>query len=384
MSTAVQMPRVKRLPQIDNLKSVMVAWIIVGHAFLGYSAVGGWPYDEVNEVTLGSRSELTLAILVGPSALFVVGTFFFLAGMFAPSAVARKGPGRFAGDRVLRLGVPWLGFMLLVWPVFMWLAYRAAGHRVSYWWAFTHRQPLLDSGPLWFAEILLYFSLAYAAWWWIAAKTGRQPGPANAPLSGGQLVAVAGGVALASFAVRLWFPAKSTQVLDLHLWEWPQSLAMFGLGVAAAGRGWAAEVPDRLYRRCGFTVAATLATVPMIAFGVGVSNVAQGAAPFVGGWHWQAMVLASVEASLVVAGSVWVLGTAQRRLLWSGRLSAACSRAAFAAFVLQAPVLLTVAIAARPLALTAEAKAVLVGGVAVLVSFWLGWLIIERVRPGRP
>jgi hypothetical protein len=271
-------------------------------------------------------------------------------------------------------------FMLLVWPLFMWLAYRAAGHHVSYWWAFSHRQPLLDSGPLWFAEILLYFSLAYAAWWWLSTKMGRRPEPATAPMSGGQLVAVAAGVALVSFAVRLWFPAQSTQVFDLHVWQWPQSLAMFGLGVAVAGRGWAVEVPDRLYRRCGVAVVATLATVPMIAFGAGVANVAEDAQPFVGGWHWQALVLASCEASLVVAGSVWVLGTAQRRLLWSGRLSAACSRAAFAAFVLQAPVLLTVAIAARPLAVPAEAKAVLVGTFSVLISFWLGWLIMDRRR----
>jgi hypothetical protein len=29
----------------DNLKAVLVAWIIAGHAMLGYAAIGGWPYD---------------------------------------------------------------------------------------------------------------------------------------------------------------------------------------------------------------------------------------------------------------------------------------------------------------------------------------------------
>jgi hypothetical protein len=82
-----------------------------------------------------------------------------------------------------------------------------------------------------------------------------------------------------------------------------------------------------------------------------VSSLAEAATPFLGGWHWQALVLAGVEACLVVAGSVWVLGTAQRRLSTGGRLSAACGRAAYAAFVLQGPVLLTFAIGARPLPL---------------------------------
>src|SRR5437762_3669247 len=82
-------PRTRRLPHIDNLKTIMVAWIIGGHALLGYTAIGGWPYDEVNEVTFNPRSELVLSALLGPSALFVIGTFFFVAGLFARVAMAR-------------------------------------------------------------------------------------------------------------------------------------------------------------------------------------------------------------------------------------------------------------------------------------------------------
>lgn len=383
MSTLVQGRRLQRLPAIDNLKAGMVAWIIAGHALVGYSAIGGWPYDEVNEVTLDRRSELMLAILIGPSALFVVGTFFFLAGLFSPAALARKGPARFAGDRILRLGVPFLGFMALIWPLFMWAAYRADGYRVSYWWAFTHRQPFLDSGPLWFAEVLLYFSLAYAAWSWAGSRLGRQPRSEPAPFGGGHLVALAAAVAVASFVVRLWFPARSTQILDLHLWQWPQILAMFGLGVVVARHGWIGNVPEGVRHACGLAVVLTLAAVPVLAVALGVSSLAEAATPFLGGWHWQALLLGCVEAALVVAGSVWALGTAQRRLRNGGRLSVACGRAAFAAFVLQGPVLLTLAIAARPLPLPAEAKALVVGGFAVPACFWLGWLIIERTRLGR-
>lgn len=383
MSTAVQGRRLQRLPAIDNLKAAMVAWIIAGHALVGYSAIGGWPYDEVNEVTFDRRSELVLAVLIGPSALFVVGIFFFLAGLFSPAAIARKGPARFAGERILRLGVPFLVFMGLLWPLFMWAAYRSAGYRVSYWWAFTHRKPFLDSGPLWFAEVLLYFSLAYATWRWVATRLGRDPRPHPGRFGGRQLVALAVTVAVASFVVRLWFPARSTQILDLHLWQWPQCLGMFGSGVVAARHGWTGNVPESVRHGCGIAVAATLAAVPVLAVALGVSSLTEAATPFLGGWHWQALLLASVEACLVVAGSVWALGTAQRRLVHGGRLSAACGRAAYAAFVVQGPVLLTLAIAARPLALPAEAKAPLVGALAVPACFWLGWLVIERTPLGR-
>lgn len=120
-------------------------------------------------------TELALTYLLGPTALFVIGTFFFVSGLLAEFAMARKGPARFAADRLLRLGVPYLVFMALLWPMFMWFAYLVAGHDVSYWWAFTHRQPFLDSGPLWFAEVLLYVSLGYAAWRWVTAQAGLRP-----------------------------------------------------------------------------------------------------------------------------------------------------------------------------------------------------------------
>lgn len=128
--------REPRIVQVDNLKSLLVAWIIARHALAGYTAIGGWPYDEVAEVTRPPRQELLLSVLVGPTALFVVGIFFFLAGLFAPVEMARHGVSGFMRLRLLRLGVPCVLFTVLVWPLFMWFAYRAAGHPLSYWQAF--------------------------------------------------------------------------------------------------------------------------------------------------------------------------------------------------------------------------------------------------------
>ena len=57
--------------QFDNLKSLLVAWIIACHAVLGYPAIGGWPYDEVSEVTLPPMQELLLSVMLGPTAHFL-------------------------------------------------------------------------------------------------------------------------------------------------------------------------------------------------------------------------------------------------------------------------------------------------------------------------
>ncbi len=364
-----------RLAAVDNLKVLLVAWVIGGHALLGYSAVGGWPYDEVNEVTFEPRVEAVLAAVLGPSGLFLMGTFYLLSGLFTPGSLARKGTGRFIGERLVRLGTPFALSALLVWPLTLWVAYQAAGHDVTPWWVFTHRDPLLDSGSLWFVEILLLFSIAYALF-------GR-PKPTALVLTGGHLAAITVGVVVSTFVVRLWVPARSGQIGDLHIWWWPQLIAMFGLGIAGARSGLAQRVPERMWRGSRMAAVLTILAVPVVAVVLGASDLAGQADRFLGGWRWEALLLAVVEAVLVVGGSVWLLGWAQRRLTGHGPLAAALSRGAFAAFCIQGPVLIVLAVAARPLPFPAEVKAFLVAGAAIVASFAAGWALTSRTRVGR-
>lgn len=358
------------------MKTALVAWVIGAHALLGYTTVGGWPYDEVNEVSFAPGVELVLAALIGPSGLFVIGGFFFLAGLFTPPSLRRKGLSRFTADRLLRLGLPWAASALLVWPLTMWLAYRVAGHDESVWWVVTHRYPLLDAGSLWFAFVLLIFSLVYAVWRTLSPPDEHAPPPGM-----GLLMVMALGIAVTSFLVRLVFPAKSGQIFDLHLWQWPQCVFMFVLGLICARHGWAREVPEKI-RRTSTTIAViTVCLVPILGIAVGITDLAADIGPFLGGWTWQAAATAIVEGILVVTGSIWLLGLAQRHLTQNGRLAKACSRAAFPAFVIQGPVLILLALALRPLDAPAEVKAPLVAGLALVSSFWLGWRLVSRTRP---
>ena len=368
-----QLPETRRVVPIDKLKAILVAWIIAGHAMLGYTAIGGWPYDEVSEATLPPQLELVLAVLLGPTALFVIGTFFFLSGLFAPGSIARHGPGEFLRQRLVRLGLPWLLFMLLIWPVLMWFAYRSAGHRIPIWQALQARQPFLDSGPLWFIQILLYVSVFHALWAW--RGYGRELRPRAI-----SLVLTAACIAAASFAVRLWFPARSQQVLDLHVWQWPQCVGLYVLGVLVADKGWAERIPPHLGRRCGIAVLGTIAVGLAIIAATGVENPSRDDAPFLGGWHWQAFTLDMGEATLVVAGSVWLLALAQRWLTHRAVGLTRWARGAYVAYLLQAPVLIGLEIAGRSLPWPAVIKAVTVAVLAVAGSFTLGWLLIERTR----
>jgi hypothetical protein len=127
----------------------------------------------------------------------------------------------------------------------------------------------------------------------------------------------------------------------------------------------------------------TLLTLPAVAVVTGAHDVTSSLAPFLGGWTWQAVYAAVVESVLVVNGSLWLLGTAQRRFRTHGRVAAVVERSAFAAYIVQGPVLLGLAVALRPLPVPALVKAVTVGGVGVGASFALGWLLVSHTPLGR-
>ena len=117
----------ERLGSLDDLKVALVTAIIAGHAVIGYATVGSWLYQDVQEATITPAAETLFAFVPVPPALFAMGLFFLIAGLLTPGSLDCKGPRRFVRDRLLRLGLPWASFALVLWPLLMFAMYRAIG-----------------------------------------------------------------------------------------------------------------------------------------------------------------------------------------------------------------------------------------------------------------
>jgi hypothetical protein len=381
--------RRERIAYLDNLKLLLVAVIIAGHGAMAYGDLeSAWPYQDVQEVQLSGVSNVTLSAVVLAAALFAMGLFFLISGLVTPGSVSRKDPRTFARDRLIRLGVPLLVWTLVLWPGAIWAAHLAAGDTHSFWSQLTHEDPVLDAGPLWFVEVLLMYSLAYAAWRyrrpsWATGQDPRAVSHRRRGLSGRTLVALAAGISAATVLVRLVFPAGSGQIGQSHLWQWPQFVAMFGLGTVAARRGWLDPVPDHIRRGCGFA-----ALGGVVAFGVLGGTMAatslDGDVLFDLRFHWAPLTLAAIEGPLAIGASLWLLGLAQEHLNHSpGRRGRVLARSAYAAFVRQGVVLIGLMIALRPVGAPAEIKALAVAGLGVAGSFVLARVLVTHTRLGR-
>ena len=89
---------------------------------------------------------------------FFMGLFFMISAYFVPSSLERKGAARFMKDRLVKLGVPILIFMIVVFPVMGYLLYG---------------QPNITLGHLWFLELLLIFSAVYVAYWLVKKPSSK-------------------------------------------------------------------------------------------------------------------------------------------------------------------------------------------------------------------
>jgi glucan biosynthesis protein C len=357
----------QRFRYIDNLKVLLVAGVIVGHVTLAWTGVGIWVFEEphVREPLL---SVLVLIAVVG--ALFAMPLFFLVAGLFTPGSLERKGPRRFCVDRIVRLSVPMLFFILFLSPFVEYVDPDNVGwdagfgaFAVEIWWPPA-------PGPTWFLGVLLVFSVGYALLRTVRPQRVRKVWSPHL----WQMAVFVGLVAGTSYLVRLAVPL-GVEVWRLALGQAPGWLAGFALGVFGAERGWLLPIHPRIGRIMRRT--AWAATVFLVVF-IGTAMVTDGdIGDFVGGGTWQSLVTAGVEAILIMAMSLWLLDLFRRRFDHQGHLAQEMSRSAFAAFLLHQVVLVGLVLVTHQTELPPEVEFLSVALLGIVVSFGLASMLIR-------
>ena len=317
---------------IDHLRVVLTALVILHHTAIVYGGSGGWYWRQEPD---GSNRLLIMFNAVNQS--YFMGFFFLLAGYFTPRSFERKGAGLFLADRFQRLGLPLLGYFLVLSPMTIALARTGNGHPFWPGWWLMVRQGRFEPGPLWFAEALLIFALAYAAWrrWLPGRAPEQQRLPGNAILAAAALVAAA-----TAFVVRLLVPV-GTNVAWLQLGYFPPYVLLFVAGCLAARA--------QLLERVTFAQARPWAITSLILFiilpVVIVTRGGQGS--FHGGWTVNAAFYALWDPFIawgIILTLLWSFRTS-----WSAgnRLTAALARGAYGAYIVHPPVLVGLSLLAR-------------------------------------
>ncbi|MBB5780014.1 acyltransferase family protein [Nonomuraea jabiensis] len=342
-----------RLHSIDNLRIALTALVVAHHAAVTYGNIPLWFYTEPAK----DASGVALDVLVVFNQAFFMGFFFLISGFFTPGSYDRKGSRAFVRDRLVRLGIPLLVFLVLLRPLVN-FGGLAQHPDLPYW---QYYLASWDPGAMWFAEVLIVFALAYA-WWRRSRRPAADPNPA--PLRLRSVVLFVLGLSLATFLWRIPVPTGTyVPVLGLPTPNFlPQYAAMFALGCVAFRRGWFETLPARA-GYLGFMVAGVSSAVLLPLSSMTSETVSSA-------------VTAAWESTFAVSMIMGLTVLFRERFAGQGPRGRFLSDHAFTVYIVHPLVLVAIGYALRPL----EAIAVVKFAIMLVVALPLCWGLAYLVR----
>jgi len=233
----------KRIFFLDNLKIALVSLVVANHAGQAYVTINtGWPVQDTN---IPEINNYILGTFFSFNSAFFMALFFLISACFLPMSLDRKGTGKYVTDRLVRLGLPILFFLFLVFPLF---GYITDGDGQSFteflqYSYFNFTDGLFTFGHTWFLGMLLIFSFTYAGYRLLMRPAGGKKRklkvPGNAAILGFAVL-----LTLALFAIRTISAPGNFEVW--HLFEparLPAYAGMFWIGIIAYRNGWLSAIP---------------------------------------------------------------------------------------------------------------------------------------------
>jgi surface polysaccharide O-acyltransferase-like enzyme len=189
------------------------------------------------------------------------------------------------------------------------------------------------------------------------------------------IAAMAFGIGLATFIVRLW------ALVGVYVEPWhlepahaPQYIALFIAGLMAYRGNWLESFSAAQVRPWRWIALLFILLMPVLAVAAGATTGQldpQGA----GGLNWLALAYSLREGFICVALTIVVLDWFRRHFNQQGRLAKVMSDNCFAVYILHPIVIVPLALALGGIALNLSLKFVLVAPLAVVMCYLVAYLI---------
>ena len=355
---------------IDRLRTIMTAFVILHHTAITYGASGSWFYNELH--ASGELPSILLTLFCATNQAYFMGFFFLLAGYFTPHSLERKGYGQFIADRFTRLGIPLLAFIFILGPV---TAAMVAVHEGKGFWSvfpYLWNHAIIINGPLWFAQALLMFSLAYCVY--RAASRSSLTNSARTPHpvpSYARWLLSAILVSAASLLIRQIVPAGKN-IIGLQLGYFAPYIFLFAIGIAAWRYDWLRQLQWKHARPWVITLIAAWPLMP-VSIAIAMRVLPPGQANFSGGHTWPAIIYAFWDPFVcwgLIAAWLLVARTYMNKpsAFWSW-----LNRRAYAVYIIHPLVLVGMSLLLSPFAAPAILKFLITGTLSCIAT----WLIAD-------
>lgn len=332
----------KRLYFVDNLRTFMVILVVLQHLAELYNML--YLFMMLNQA-------------------YFMGLLFLLSGYFTPGSFERKGALKFLKDRLMKLGIPTLVYILILSPIASW------GYQMMHSSKGSVVKSRFALGPMWFAVMLIAFDIGYLGWQMIEKNRKEHKVESFLPkLTFYKIAFFTFILATASYLLRIIIPYGVSFIEFPSLAYFPQYLGFFIIGVFLYKRNWLQAIPGS-FGQIGFVLAmlSTFILLPVALMGLN--------GLFIGYGSWQSAVFALWD-SIFAVGMSLALITFFRRFLNSGKkFGQLLSQNSFVVYVIHAPIIIYLMLVLHSVNTNQLLKFGLTAVIGVPLCFGIAYLI---------
>jgi glucan biosynthesis protein C len=356
-----------RLLYIDNLRLLIIVFVVMQHLAVTYSGIGSWYYYE--NTHLDTISTISFGFYLTFQQGYFMGVLFLIAGFFEARSYDRKGFGKFTKDRFTRLVIPTLIYMVAITPL---IEYVELGNK---WTGFDVIGFLSGTGVMWFTVALFAFSLVYGLF-----RLSRRSNPASdgrqVTFSFSLAVILIIIISVCAFSIRIVQPI-GTSILNMQLCFFASYIILFIVGILA----YRSNMFDRISYRTGkrwFVGGIVLGFIfwlaLMIAFTISGSLTA-----FYGGLTWQSAGYSLWESFVAVAMSIGLIVVFRERFNRQSKIMSKLAENSFAVYMFHPLIIIGITVAFSGVVLYPLGKWLLLCCICIPVCFAATYFIFRRI-----
>jgi glucan biosynthesis protein C len=356
----------ERLLYIDNLRWVIIAFVVMHHLAVTYSGFGSWYYVEGTHLDV--LSTVWFAFYLSFQQGYFLGLLFMITGYFVAGSYERKGFGRFVGDRFKRLIIPTLIYMVAITPFIEFVELR------NPYTGFNLVAFLSGTGVMWFTAALFFFSLIYG----LVRLMVRRPASGESPFNPSWFHAVILIliISISAFLIRIVQPIGTT-ILNMQLCYFASYIALFVVGIIAYRNNLFAQIPYRTGKRW---LMAGIVLGFFVWLGLVIVATASGSTTALyGGLTWQSAGYSLWESFVAVAMSIGLITLFREKFNHQSALVKTLSDNSFAVYMFHPVILVAVTLLLIPLALYPVGKWIVLCVICVPLCFAATHVIFRRI-----
>lgn len=213
--------KTSRILYIDVIKVALTCLVVAHHAGQPYGPTGGiWLFkDTAHAEWLGKFFFV--------NASYMMGLYFFISGYFMLFSLNRKTINQFIRDRLMRLGVPFLFFTLLIFLPLNYLEDSSGKNILEVFLDTYFNKPPIATGHLWFVASLLVYSYIY-----ILLFRRKNQNDSIKPFRSYYAVIYIVLLSVISGLVRIYYPIDTwkTWIIPVEVAHIPQYFSLFIIG----------------------------------------------------------------------------------------------------------------------------------------------------------